>query len=116
MLAVALEQERLFIAERLLTEIERRHGLPHPLHREFHPVFVDRFLAIYLPAVQEGEPAPCALEYACLPTMVEALDFLQDIVDEASEGYGAAVYIYDLDTGVVAGGGAAPIPRHDSAG
>ena len=28
MLPAALEQERLLIAERLLTEIERRHGLP----------------------------------------------------------------------------------------
>ena len=30
MLSAALEQERVLIATRLLTEIERRHGLPHP--------------------------------------------------------------------------------------
>ena len=30
MLPAAIEQERLFVAERLLSEIERRHGLPHP--------------------------------------------------------------------------------------
>ena len=29
MLPAAIEQERLFVAERLLSEIERRHGLPH---------------------------------------------------------------------------------------
>ena len=64
MLPAALEHERLLIAERLLSEIERRHGLPHPIKREIHPVIIDRFLAAYLPEAREGEPAPLALEYA----------------------------------------------------
>ena len=54
MLSAALEQERLLIAERLLTEIERRHGLPHPINREIHPVIIDRFLAAYLPEATGG--------------------------------------------------------------
>jgi len=103
MLTIALEQERLFIAERILTEIERRHGLPHPTDRNLHPVIIDRFLTAYLPAAREGEPAPCALEYTCMPTMADALVFLQGIVDEAPGGYGAAIYIHDLDPGVGAG-------------
>lgn len=103
MLAIALEQERLFIAERLLNEIERRHGLPHPNQRQLHPVIIDRFLTAYLPAAREGEPAPCALEYAFTPTMVDALDFLRYVVDGATHGYGAAIYVHDLDTGVAAG-------------
>ena len=49
MLPAAIEQERVFVAERLLFEIERRHGLPHPAQREIHPVIVDRFLTAYLP-------------------------------------------------------------------
>ena len=103
MLSVALEQERLFIAERLLTEIERRHGLLRPQRRDLHPVVVDRFLTAYLPAAREGKPAPRALEYACAPTMAEALDFLRDAVDDGPQAYGAAVYIHDLDAGRMAG-------------
>src|SRR5215210_3048662 len=64
MLPAAIEQERLFVAERLLSEIERRHGLPHPAQRELHPVIVDRFLTAYLPETRDGEPAPSALEFA----------------------------------------------------
>jgi hypothetical protein len=103
MLIVALEQERLFIAERLLTEIERRHGLPHPVHHDLHPVIIDRFLTAYLPAAREGAPAPSALEYTCTPTMTDALVFLQGIVDESPAGSGAAIYIHDLDTGTSRG-------------
>ena len=61
MLPAAIEQERVFVAERLLFEIERRHGLPHPAQREIHPVIVDRFLTAYLPETRDGEPAPLAL-------------------------------------------------------
>ena len=67
MLSAAIEQERLLVAERLLSEIERRHGLPHPIQRELHPVIMDRFLAVYLPEAREGEPVPQALEYAFAP-------------------------------------------------
>jgi hypothetical protein len=74
MLPAAIEQERLFVAERLLSEIERRHGLPHPANREVHPVIVDRFLTAYLPETRDGQRAPSALEF------------------------GAALYIHDLDT------------------
>ena len=41
MLSTALEQERLHLAGRLLSEIERRHGLPHPIQRELHPVIME---------------------------------------------------------------------------
>src|SRR6476660_9380517 len=68
MLPAAIEQERLFVAERLLFEIERRHGLPHPSNREVHPVIVDRFLTAYLPETMDGQPAPSALEFAFPPT------------------------------------------------
>ena len=100
MLPVALEQERFLIAERLLTEIERRHGLPHPAQRDLHPVIIDRFLAVYLPEAREGEPAPQALEYAFSPTLSESLDLLRDVVSESPDGSGSALYIHDLDTGV----------------
>lgn len=100
MLPVALEQERLLIAERLLTEIERRHGLPHPDQRDLHPVIIDRFLAAYLPEAREGEPAPRALEYAFAPTLSESLDLLRDVVSESPDGNGSALYIHDLDIGV----------------
>ena len=76
MLSATLEQERLLIAARLLSEIERRHGLPHPIQRELHPVIMDRFLCVYLPEAREGEPAPQALEYAFAPALVDALDLL----------------------------------------
>ena len=98
----ALEQERLLIAERLLTEIERRHGLPHPSKRDIHPVITDRFLAAYLPEARDGEPAPLALEYAFAPSLKEALRLLQEVVSETADGQGAALYIHDLDTGVTA--------------
>jgi hypothetical protein len=102
MLSAALEQERLLIAERLLTEIERRHGLPHPNNRELHPVIIDRFLAAYLPEAREGEPAPQALEFAFAPTLTESLDLLRDVVSESRDGCGSALYVHDLDTGVTA--------------
>jgi hypothetical protein len=102
MLRVALDQERLLLAERLLTEIERRHGLPHPRKREIHPVIIDRFLAAYLPEAREGEPAPLALEYAFAPSLTDSLKLLQEVVSESADGRGAALYIHDLDTGVTA--------------
>ena len=102
MLSVAIEQERLLIAERLLSEIERRHGLPHPTQRELHPVIMDRFLAVYLPEAREGEPAPQALEYAFAPTLADALELLRDVVSESPDGRGAALYVHDLDTGLTA--------------
>lgn len=102
MLPAALEHERLLLAERLLTEIERRHGLPHPLNREIHPVIVDRFLAAYLPEAREGEPVPLALEYAFAPSLSDALRLLREVVSESADGRGAALYVHDLDTGVAA--------------
>lgn len=102
MLPAALEQERLLIAERLLSEIERRHGLPHPIKRDIHPVITDRFLAAYLPGARDGEPAPLALEYAFAPSLTDALHLLRDVVQETTEGRGAALYVHDLDTGVTA--------------
>jgi hypothetical protein len=102
MLSAAIEQERLLIAERLLSEIERRHGLPHPTQRELHPVIMDRFLAVYLPEAREGEPAPQALEYAFAPTLADALELLRDVVSESPDGRGAALYVHDLDTGLTA--------------
>jgi hypothetical protein len=99
MLPAAIEQERLFVAERLLSEIERRHGLPHPANREVHPVIVDRFLTAYLPETRDGQRAPSALEFAFSPTLTEALNFARGVVSETGTGFGAALYIYDLDTG-----------------
>jgi hypothetical protein len=98
--AAALEQERLFVAERLLTEIERRHSLPHPAQREIHPVIIDRFLTAYLPETRDGEPAPLVLEYAFSRSQREALELMREVVSEAPSGYGAALYLYDLDTGI----------------
>lgn len=100
MLPVALEHERLLLAQRLLTEIERRHGLPHPAQREIPPVIVDRFLTAYLPETRDGEPAPLALEYAFSPSLSEALDLMREVVTESPSGYGAALYVHDLDTGL----------------
>src|SRR5215216_1414158 len=91
MLPAALEQERLFVAERLLSGIERRHGLPHPAHREIPPVIVERFLTAYLPETREGEPAPLALEYAFARSLSEALDLMRDVVSESTSGCGAAL-------------------------
>jgi hypothetical protein len=102
MLSTALEQERLLIAERLLSGIERRHGLPHPIHRELHPVIMDRFLAVYLPEAREGEPVPQCIEYAFAGSLVGALGLLRDVVSESPDGSGAALYVHDLDTGVTA--------------
>ena len=99
MLPAALEQERLFVAERLLSEIERRHGLPHPVNREIHPVIVERFLTAYLPETRDGEPAPSALEFAFSRSLTEALNFLRGIVKETDTGFGSALYVHDLDTG-----------------
>ena len=102
MLSAAIEQERLLIAGRLLSEIERRHGLPHPIQRELHPVINERFLAIYLPEAREGEPVPQALEYALAPSLTDALDLLRDVVSESADGRGSALYVHDLDTGITA--------------
>jgi hypothetical protein len=107
MLEAAIEQERLFVAERLLSEIERRHGLPKPTNREIHPVIVDRFLTAYLPETRDGEPAPSALEFAFSPSLTEALNLLRGVVSETDTGFGAALYVYDLDT---ASAGAAAEP------
>ena len=103
MLPAALEQERLFVAERLLSGIERRHGLPHPAHREIPPVIVERFLTAYLPETREGEPAPLALEYAFARSLSEALDLMREVVSESTSGCGAALYVHDLDTGLSTG-------------
>jgi hypothetical protein len=100
MLPAALEQERLFVAERLLSEIERRHSLPHPAQREIPPVIVDRFLTAYLPETRDGEPAPLALEYAFSPSLSEALDLMREVVSETPSGSGSALYVHDLDTGI----------------
>ena len=98
MLPAALEQERLFVAERLLSEIERRHGLPHPDNRELHPVIVDRFLTAYLPETRDGEPAPSALEFAFSRSLTEALNLMRGVVTETDTGFGAALYVHALDT------------------
>jgi hypothetical protein len=103
MLPAALEQERLFVAERLLYEIERRHGLPHPANREIHPVIVDRFLTAYLPETRDGEPAPSALEFAFSRSLTEALNLLRGVVTESPNGSGAALYVHDLDIGITGG-------------
>jgi hypothetical protein len=103
MLPAAIEQERVFVAERLLFEIERRHGLPHPAQREIHPVIVDRFLTAYLPETRDGEPAPLALEFAFSRSLSEALDLMREVVTESPHGCGAALYVHDLDTGIAGG-------------
>ena len=100
MLPAAIEQERVFVAERILTEIERRHGLPHPAEREIPPVIVDRFLTAYLPETRDGEPAPLALEFAFSPSLTEALNLMREVVRESPSGCGAALYVHDLDTGI----------------
>jgi hypothetical protein len=102
MLSTSLEQERLHLAGRLLSEIERRHGLPHPIQRELHPVIMDRFLAVYLPESREGEPVPQTLEYAFAGTLTDALNLLREVVAESPDGRGAALYVHDLDIGVTA--------------
>jgi len=100
MLPAALEQERLLLAERLLSEIQRRHALPNSHQLPVSPTLVDRFLAAYLPETRMGEPVPCAVEYAFTPTLDEAMTLLRDVVTESPGGWGAAIYIHDLDTGL----------------
>jgi|SRR5687767_15802554 hypothetical protein len=99
MATVLLEQERLIVAERLLREIERRHGLAPSDHPDLQPAVIDRFLAAYLPETREGEPAPNTIEYAFTPTLSEAVQLLARVVDETPGGWGAAAYVHDLDTG-----------------
>jgi hypothetical protein len=100
MLPAAIEQERLFVAERLLSEIERRHGLPHAANRNIHPVIVDRFLTAYVPETRDGEPAPSAVEFAFAKSLTEALHVVRGVVSETDTGFGAALYVHDLDTGI----------------
>ena len=100
MATVALEQERLHLAELLLTQIQRRHGLPAAHHFQLNPIIVDRFLAAYLPEWRAGEPAPRALEYAFTPTLKDAIALLSGVVSESPSGRGAAIYVHDLDTAV----------------
>jgi hypothetical protein len=100
MTSTAIEQERLLLAERLLAETQRRHGLPETHHLQINPIIVDRFLAAYLPEAREGEPAPRALEYAFTPTLGEAMELLRGVITESPHGRGAAIYIHDLDTGL----------------
>jgi hypothetical protein len=100
MTSIAVEQERLLQAERLLLDTQRRHGLPETHHLQINPIIVDRFLTAFLPEAREGEPAPRALEYAFTPTLFEALDLVRGVVTESPKGRGAAVYIHDLDTGL----------------
>jgi len=104
MLPAAIEQERLFVAERILTEIERRHGLPYPAQRDIHPVIIDRFLTAYLPETRDGEPAPQALEFAFSRSVSEALELMREVVRESPSGCGSALYVHDLDTGICGGG------------
>ncbi|MGH7628785.1 MAG: hypothetical protein ACREOF_05245 [Gemmatimonadales bacterium] len=97
MATAALEQERLHLAERLLTQIQRRHGLPETHQFQLNPVIVDRFLAAYLPEARAGEPAPRAVEYAFTPTLKDAIALLGGVVTETPTGRGAALYVHDLD-------------------
>jgi hypothetical protein len=100
MLPAALEQERLLLAERLLSEIQRRHGLPETHQLPLSPAIVDRFLAAYLPESRVGEPAPRAVEYGFTSTLGDAMTLLRDVVTESPLGRGSAVYVHDLDTGL----------------
>ncbi|HEU5170765.1 MAG TPA: hypothetical protein VFU46_09510 [Gemmatimonadales bacterium] len=100
MAPVALEQERLHLAERLLTQIQRRHGLPETHQIQLNPIIVDRYLAAYLPETRDGSPAPRALEYTFTPTLRDAIALLSGVVMESPDGRGAAIYVYDLDTAV----------------
>ncbi len=100
MATAALEQERLHLAELLLTQIQRRHGLPEARQFQLNPIIVDRFLAAYLPEARTGEPVPRALEYAFTPTLKDAIALLGGVVTETPTGRGAALYVHDLDTAV----------------
>ncbi|MDQ2670590.1 MAG: hypothetical protein M3Y31_08170 [Gemmatimonadota bacterium] len=97
--SVALEQERLLLAERLLSEIERRHGLPHHTNAQLNQAAVDRFLVAYLPETRDGEPVPQSLEFAFAPTIDEATALLSRVASHTSDGWGSACYIHDLSTG-----------------
>jgi hypothetical protein len=44
------------------------------------------------------------LEFAFSPTLTEALNLVRGVVTETETGFGAALYVYDLDT--AAGGSA----------
>ena len=99
MATVLIEQERLIVAERILHEIERRHGLPLSQHPDLQPAVIDRYLAAYLPETRDGEPAPNAIEYAFTATFSEAIELLGRVVDETPGGWGAAAYVHDLDMG-----------------
>ena len=100
MLPAALEQERLLLAERLLSEIQRRHALPFSRQHSLSAAIVDRFLAAFLPETRAGEPAPRAIEYAFTASLDEAMVLLRDVVTESPGGWGSAIYIHDLDTGI----------------
>ncbi len=100
MTSAAIETERLLLAERLLSETQRRHGLPETHHLPINPNIVERFLAAFLPEARTGEPAPRALEYAFTPTLGEAIELLRGVITESPDGRGTAVYIHDLDTGL----------------
>ncbi|HXE56940.1 MAG TPA: hypothetical protein VNK43_02975 [Gemmatimonadales bacterium] len=95
--AISIAHERFVLAERLLHEIERRHGLPHPVERDFGPEAVDRFLAVYVPESVTGSPAPREVQFTFTSSLREALDHLGRRVPQASVGSGAAVYVHDLE-------------------
>lgn len=97
--SVALEQERLLLAERLLSEIERRHGLPHHSNDQLDASAIDRFLVAYLPETREGEPVPSSLEFAFAPTISEATSLLARVASHTADGWGSACYIHDLNVG-----------------
>jgi hypothetical protein len=99
MTTIALEQERLLVAERILHETERRHGLPYSDHPDLQPAVIDRFLVAYLPETREGEPAPVTVEYAFTNSISDAIELLRRVVDETPDGWGSAAYVHDLDTG-----------------
>jgi hypothetical protein len=100
--SVALEQERLLLAERLLSEIERRHGLPHHSDAQLDASAVDRFLVAYLPETRDGEPVPQSLEFAFAPTISDATGLLSRVASHTTDGWGSACYIHDLTTGDIA--------------
>jgi hypothetical protein len=99
MTTIALEQERLLVAERILHETERRHGLPYSDHPDLQPAVIDRFLVAYLPETRDGEPAPVTVEYAFTNSVTDAIELLRRVVDETPDGWGSAAYVHDLDTG-----------------
>ncbi|HEU4698625.1 MAG TPA: hypothetical protein VFS40_05560 [Gemmatimonadales bacterium] len=96
---VALDPERLRMAELLLFDIERRHGLPHTHSRAIHPNIVDRFLVAYLPETHDGVPVPQAVEYAFTPSLTDAVELLRRTIADSDHGFGTACYIHDLNTG-----------------